>query len=189
MRHTAFLQRDHAIRGPEAALQAVLREHDRRLPLLVQPSQQTDQLIPGDGVQLRGRLVQQHHLWPARQRRAERDPLLLAAGQLVRGAVEQHVDAKRERDLLDPTRDRRRPLAPAFQRQRQLGANGAHHELRLGVLEQHARVAAEVRGSVLARVQAGQRHRAGERAAVKVRHEATRRVQERRLAMAGQSRQ
>ncbi len=167
----------------------MLREHDRRLPLLVQPSQQADQLVAGDGVELRGGLVEQHQLRPARERRAERDALLLAAGELVRGAVEQRVDPERERDLLDPARDRRVALAAAFERERELGADGAHHELRLGVLEQHARVAAEVRGAVLARVEAGERDRAGERAAVEMRHEPAGRMQERRLAVAGQSRQ
>ena len=45
---------------------------------------------------------------------------------------------------------------------------------------------AEARGPVLARVEAGERHRAGERAAVEVRHEAARRAQQRRLAVAGE---
>jgi hypothetical protein len=132
----------------------VLGQHDRRLPLFVQPSQQTDQLVAGDRVELRGGLVEQHQLRPARERGAERDPLLLTAGQLVRGAVEQRVDPQCERDLLHPARDRSLPLAAAFQRQRQLGADGAHHELRLGILEQHPSVASEMRGAVLARVEA-----------------------------------
>ena len=59
---------------------------------------------PGDRVELRGGLVEQHHRRAAGERGAERDALLLAAGELVRGAVEQRVDAERERDLLDPAR-------------------------------------------------------------------------------------
>ena len=73
------------------------------------------------------------------ERGAERDALLLAAGELVRGAVEQRVDAERERDLLDAARDRGGAVAAALERERELGAHGAHHELRLGILEQHAR--------------------------------------------------
>ena len=98
----------------EAALEAVLGEHDRRLPLLVEPAQQPDQLVAGDRVELRGRLVEQHDPRAPGERRAERDALLLAAGELVRGAVEQRVDAERQRDLLDPARDRRRALRRGF---------------------------------------------------------------------------
>ena len=90
---------------------------------------------------------------------AERDALLLAAGELVGGAVEQVVDAERERDLLDAARDRRGAVAAALQRERELGAHRAHHELRLGILEERAGERAEARGPVLARVEPGERRR------------------------------
>ena len=119
----------------------------------------------------------------------ERHALLLAAGELVRGAVEQRVDAERERDLLDPARDRRGAVAAALERERELGAHGAHHELRLGVLEEHAREGAEPRRAVLARVEARERDAAGEAPAVEVRHEPAGGTQQRRLAVAGEARQ
>ena len=155
-----MLERDHAVGGRQAALEAVLGEHDRRLPLLVEPAQQPDQLVAGDRVQLRGRLVEQHQPRAARERRAERDALLLAAGELVGRAVEQRVDAERERHLLDPARDRRGAVAAALERERELGAHRAHHELRLGVLEERAGERARVGGPVLARVEARERRRA-----------------------------
>ena len=120
---------------------------------------------------------------PARERRAERDALLLAAGELVRGAVEQAVDAERERHLLDAARDRRGAVAAALERERELGAHRAHHELRLGILEQHAGERAEPRGAVLARVEARERDAPGEAPAVEVRHQAAGGAQQRRLAV------
>ncbi len=70
--------------------------------------------------------------------RAERDTLLLATRELVRGAIQQRVDAEREGHLLHAPRDGPGAVAAALQRERELGAHRAHHELRLGVLEQHA---------------------------------------------------
>ncbi len=183
------IERDHAVGAGQAALETMLGEHDRRLPLLVEPAQQADQLVAGDRVQLRGRLVQQHDARSARERCAQRHALLLSAGQLVRGAIEQRVDAERQRHLLDPARDRRRALAAALERKRQLRAYGARDELRLGVLEQHARNGAEPGRPVLARVEPGQPHAPGEAPAVKVRHEPARGAQQRGLAAAGQARQ
>ena len=102
-------QRDDAVGGRQAALEPVLGEQDRRPPLLVEPPQQPDQLVAGDGVELRGRLVEQHQPRAARQRRAERDALQLAAADSsVRRPVQQVRDPERERRLLHPARDRRR---------------------------------------------------------------------------------
>ena len=104
-------------------------------------------------------------------------------------AVEQRVDAQRERDLLHPARDGARAVAAAFQRQGELRAHGARHELGLGVLEQGARDGAELGGPVLAGVHAGERHRAGEAPAVEVRDQPAGGAQQRRLAVAGEPRE
>ena len=74
-------------------------------------------------------------------------------------------------------------MAAAFERQRDLRANRARHELGLGILKHGARDAAEPRGAMLARVEARQRHVPGKAAAIEVRHEAARRPQQRRLAV------
>ena len=104
----AAVEGEHAVGGAEAALEAVLDEHDRRPPLLVEAAQQPDELVAGDRIELRGRLVEQQDPRPAGERRAERDALQLAAGELVRRAVEQLADA-RARAPPPPPRARPRP--------------------------------------------------------------------------------
>ena len=167
----------------------MLGKQDRRLPLLIEPAEQPYQLVAGDRVELRSGLVEQHELRPARERCRERDALLLAPRKVVRGAVEERVDSERERDLLHPTSHRRCAVAAAFEWQRELRANRARHELRLGILKHGARDAAEPRGAMLARVEARERHVPGEAAAVKVGHEPASGPQQRRLAVAREARQ
>ena len=118
----------------------------------------------------------------AGERGAERHALQLAAGQLARRAVEQRRDAERERGLLDAARDRGRAPAAVLERERELGAHGRHHDLRLRVLEQRPGDGGELGRSVLARVEPVAAQPARERAAVEVRHEAGGGAQERRLA-------
>ena len=119
----AALEGDHAVGRAEAALEPVLGEHDRRPPLLVEPPQQREQLIARDRVQLRGRLVEHEQPRTAGERRAERDALQLAAREVDRRAVEQRLDAERERDLLDAARDGDGAVAAVLERERQLGAH------------------------------------------------------------------
>ena len=160
----------------------MLGEQDRRPPLLVDAAQHAEQLVAGDRIELGRRLVEQQQPRPARERRAERDPLELAAGQLVRRAVQQPGDAERQRGLLDPARDRRLAPAAVLQRERELRAHRAHHDLRLGVLEQRAGDRGELGRPVLARVQPARHQPPGELAAVEVRHEPGGGAQQRRLA-------
>ena len=188
-RHGAVLERDHAVGGGEAALEPVLGEHDGGAPLLVDAAQDAEQLVARDRVELGRRLVEQQQPRAAGQRGAERDPLELAAGQLVRRAVEQAGDAERERRLLHPARDRRLAPAAVLERERELGAHRAHHDLRLGVLEQRARDRGQLGRAVLARVEAARHEPPDELAAVEVRHEPGRRAQQRRLAGAGAARE
>ncbi len=109
------------------------------VPLLVEAAQQPDQLVAGDRVELRGGLVEQQHAAAGRRarRRARRAASRRRRASCGR-AVEQVVDAERERHLLDPARDRGRRVPAALQRERELGAHGAHHQLGLGVLEERA---------------------------------------------------
>ena len=112
---------------------------DRRAPLLVEAPQQPDELVAGDRVELRGRLVEQHEPRAAGERGAERDALQLAAGELVRRAVEQRLDAQRQRRP-PPPRARRRPApSPRFSSGKASScAHRAEHDLRLRVLEERA---------------------------------------------------
>jgi hypothetical protein len=184
VRDAPVVHGDHAIGRRQAALEAMLAQHDRRVPLLVEPSQQADQLVAGDRVELRGGLVEQHHARASRERGAERHALLLAAGELVRGAVEQVVDPERERHLLHTARHRACRVAAALEREGDLGAHRAHHELRLGVLEERARERPEMRGRMLAGVESRDRHPPGEAAPVEVRDQTADGAQQRRLPVA-----
>ncbi len=189
MDDATVVHRDHAVGHRQAALEPVLGQQDRRLPLLVEPPQQPDQLVAGNRVELRGGLVEQNHRRPARKRGAERDALLLASRELVHGAVEQRVDPERQRHLLHSPRGRGRRLSAALERERELGPHGACHQLRLGVLEQRADHCAEARRRMRARVEASDPHGAGEASAVKMGNKAAGRAQERRLALTGEPRQ
>ena len=177
-----MLERDHAVGGGEAALEAVLGEHDRGAPLLVDAPQHAEQLVARHRVELGGRLVEQQQPRPGGQRRAERHALELAARQLVRRAVEQPGDAERERRLLDPARDRGRAPAAVLERERELRAHRPHHDLRLGVLEQRAGDGGQLGRAVVARVEPAGQQPPRELAAVEVRHEPGRGAQQRRLA-------
>ena len=99
------------------------------------------------------------------------------------------IDPQRQRHLLHAARDRRRPLAAALQRERQLRAHPARHQLRLGILKQSAGECAQARRAVVARAQAGERDVAREAPAVEVRHQPARGPQQRRLALPGQTRE
>jgi hypothetical protein len=57
----------------------VLREQHGHPPLLVQPPQQPDELVTGDGVELRGRLVEHEQRRIPRQSGCQRHALELAA--------------------------------------------------------------------------------------------------------------
>ena len=180
----AVLEREHAVGGGQAALEPVLGEQHRRPPLLVDAPQHAEQLVARDGVELRGRLVEQQQLRAAGERGAERDPLQLAAGELVGRAVQQPGDPERERRLLHPARDRGRREPAVLERERELRAHRAHQHLRLGVLQQRARDRGQLARAVLARVEPGAAQPAGEHAAVEVRHQPAGGAQQRRLARA-----
>ena len=128
------LDRDHPVGCRQAALQPVFGEQHRHPPLLVQPPQQPDQLVAGDRVELRGRLVEQHQPRPRHQRRRQRHPLQLAAGQGVDRAPEQVRDRQRQRHLLDRPGAVAGGVAAHLQRQLDLGGDGGRDDLRLGVL-------------------------------------------------------
>ncbi len=108
----ARVHRDHAIGGGEAALEPVFGEQDRHPPLLVQPPQQPDQLVAGDGVELGGGLVEQDEPGPGDERGGEGDPLQLAPREGVDGTLEQ----VRYRRAPAPPPRRRGPAPPAGRR-------------------------------------------------------------------------
>ena len=149
----AVAQRHDAVGGAQAALEPVLGEDHRGPPLLVEPPQHAEQLVARDGVELRGRLVEQRQPRAAGERGAQRHALELAARQRVRRAVEQRRDPERERRLLDAARHGGRAEAEVLERERELRPDGAHHDLRLGVLEQRPGDGGDLGRLVRARVE------------------------------------
>ncbi len=175
--------RDHPVGRRQAALQAMLDQQYRRVGLLVEPAQLPDQLVARHGVQLRGRLVEQDQRRARDERGGERDPLQLAAGQLAGGAVQQVTDPEGQRGLLHPARDAAGAAgAQVLERQRELGADRVHDDLRLGILQQRAGHGADRGRGVIACVQSADDHVARKAAAVEVRDETGGGAQQRRLA-------
>ena len=125
-------------------------QQHRHPPLLVQPSQQPDQLVAGDRVELRGRLVEQHQPRPRHQRRRQRHPLQLAAGEGVDGALEQVRDRQRQRHLLDRAGAVGGGVAAHLQRQLDLGRDRGRDDLGLGILGDVADRGGELAGPGLA---------------------------------------
>ena len=154
--------RDHAVGGRQAALEAVLDEQHGGVALLVEPAQLPDQLVAGDGVELRGGLVEQHER--AACRRAPRASATRCSSppeSSCGGAVEQVGDAERERGLLDRARDRaRRRGRGSRARARARRARVLITTCVSGSWKSTPACAADVAGAVLARVEARDVHAA-----------------------------
>ena len=172
----------HTTRPPVSAItrSAAARQRSSRcsastivdVAVLVQPAQQADQLVAGDRVELRGRLVEHDQLRPPGERRAERDALQLAAGQLGGRAVEQMRDPERERRLLDAARDARPRDSPRFSSGNASSARTVPITTCVsGSWNSVPTDARELARAVLAGVHARDQRAAGERPAVEVRHE------------------
>ena len=159
----------------------MVREQDRSVPLLVEAAEQRQQLVAGDGIELRGRLVQDGERRPAGQGGGQRHALELAAGELVGGPVQQGRDPEGQGRLLDAARDGRGRLTAVLQGKGELGAHRAHDHLGLGILEQRPHARRQLAGPVLAHVHAGHRGVTADLAAVHVRHQAAGHPQQRRL--------
>jgi hypothetical protein len=101
----------------------IVGDHDHCVPVLVDDlAEQGEHLVPGVSVQRSCRLVGEHHLRPGDECPGDRDPLLLAAGEL-RGAVAQAlVQPDPGGDLTDGRAPR--PVAVQPQRQRDVLGDG-----------------------------------------------------------------
>ena len=72
-------EREHPVAGREAALEPVLGHQNGRPRLLVQPPEHPDELVAGDRVELRRRLVEDDESRAVNERGRQRHPLQLAA--------------------------------------------------------------------------------------------------------------
>ena len=167
----------------------MLGHDDGRAEFLVEAPQEPDELVARDRVELGGRLVEQEQRRTVDHRRGDRDALQLAARERVGAPLEQVRDAEGERRLLDRAGYAAGRLAPVFERQLELGAHAAHHDLALGLLEDRAADRGQVAGAVLAHVEPADTQLAARLAAVEVRDEPAERAQECRLPRAGDARE
>ena len=161
--------REHAVGGRQAALEALLDQHNGGVTLLVEAAQLPDQLVARDRVQLRGGLVEQHQLRAGGERAGEGHPLQLPARELGGGTVEQVRDAEGERGFLHRARHGCGPQAAVLQCEGDLRAHRGHHDLRLRIREQRPGVGPDLGRCVLAGVEAGRQHGPPEGPAVEVR--------------------
>src|SRR5207248_11358567 len=90
-------------------------------------------------------------------------------------------DAERDRGLLDRARDSGLWLASILEGQGELGRNGAHDGLQLGILENRSGHRGDPARSVRSRAQTSHDHFALKLAAVEVRHEPGRGAKQSRL--------
>ena len=149
----------------------MLDQQDGGVEVLVDATQQPHQLVPCHGIELRCRLVQHDQRGLPGEGSGERDALQLAPGELGGGPVEQMRDAQRERRLLHRPRHSGPPAPLILEREAEFGADGAHHDLRLRVLEEGPHDRGQLAGTVLAGVHPGDQHAAGELSSVEVRDE------------------
>src|ERR1041385_5252967 len=67
---------------------ALVRDHDDRRAVRVQLVEQREDRLAGGAVEIARRLVGEHDCGPSDERTGDRDPLSLAAGELVRPRAE-----------------------------------------------------------------------------------------------------
>ena len=89
--------------------------HDRVAVRVDDLAQEREHAAPGAGVERSGRLVGEHDLGPGDERPGDRDPLLLAAGELGRTVAQAVVEPDPRRDLAHL----RAPHAATVEAQRQ----------------------------------------------------------------------
>src|SRR5919109_186857 len=100
-RQAAVADVDRPVGG--VAHRGVVRDEERCRPDLAgEAQQQVDDRLGGARVELARRLVGEHEPRPLRERRAHRDPLLLAAGELVRAGAGARPKPCGREEALDP---------------------------------------------------------------------------------------
>ena len=86
--------------------------HDRVGVRVDDLAQEGEHATPGAGVQRTGRLVGEQHLGPGDERPRDRDPLLLAAGELGGPVAQALVQPHPRRDLAHLRAPRAAPVQP-----------------------------------------------------------------------------
>ena len=138
----------------------MLDHQERALAPYRQRCERGDDLARADRIEVRRRLVEHERSWPHGQQRGQRHALLGPAGQRVEAAWGFWAEAGGGACLRDPLDHLLRREAEVLEPERDLIVGLQHHELRLGILEQHADVPGQLRERRAARVTAADRQRA-----------------------------
>lgn len=150
-------------------LQPVLRHEHGRAQVVDQPLEDREDLLGRRRVQRGRRLVQHQHLRVRGQHRADRHPLLLAAGQRRDRPVAELVQPQQVQGLLHPAAHHRWWQAQRLHAVGELVLDHIRHEVRERVLAHRAHHVRELPRPVRTRVTARDRDTAAQGAAREVR--------------------
>ena len=134
----AAMHHDHAVGAGQHVLESVLGQDDRQSQFAVDAVDRRQKIRRCDGVQLRGRFVEQQHVRMQRHDRREIQKLKLTAGQFVRRLVKPRLDAEITGHLRHAQTHFRLRNAEVFQRKRQFVVYFVGHDGVFGVLKDEA---------------------------------------------------
>ncbi len=166
-------------------LQPVLGQQHGHTQVVHQAGDRGQHLLGSGRVERRGRLVQHQDARVRGEYRADRHPLLLAAGQLVQRPVPQLGQAQQVEGLLHPLAHHLRRDGQLLHRVGEFLLHRVGGEPGQRVLPHHAHHVGEFARRMVRGVPPVDRHPAVQGTAGEVRHQAVHGAQERRLAGAG----
>ncbi len=180
-------QQEHLVGVLDDPLQPVFGQQHRGAEVVHQPLQHGEHLLGRARVE-RGRgFVQHQHLGVDGQHRADRHPLLLAAGERAQGAPAQLGQAQQVEGLLDPAPHHGGGQAQRLHAVGEFVLHGVGDEVRDRVLADGADQVGEFARAVVAGVAAVDGDPAGQLTAGEVRDEAADGAQQGGLAGAGRT--
>ena len=164
------------------AFHPVLGEHDGQPEVVDEPGEGSEHLFGSGRVECGGRLVEHQDPRVHREHGADRDALLLAAGECTEGTCPQRGDAQQVEGLLDPATHRLRIEAELLHPVRQLVLDDVADESGQRVLPDVADLVGQLARRPAADACPLDQHVTVERAAAEVRDQAVERAEQRRLA-------
>ncbi len=133
--HGAVLHVHHTRGQMQAALHAVLGQHDRGAGVLAQAPDRRQQLLGAHRVQLRRGLVEQQQMRLHGDDGGESDLLQLAAGERLERGAAQVREAEAHERLFHEAGDGAALDPLVLEAEGDLALDGGHHGLVLGILE------------------------------------------------------
>lgn len=176
---------EHAISQVEDALETVLGQDDRQTEAIPQGDHRGEHLGRSIRIELRGRLVQHQDPRLERERGRDCDPLTLASGERLDGAVAQPQETDQRERPLDARQHLRPRNGPQLERKRDLVLDPVDHHLCLRVLGHDPDQLAHGRRAVSRRRASGDLDPPSQPPACEVGHQPVQAAEQRRLAAAG----